>query len=107
MTPRTSNILPFPTRTPPPVLLPPVQYACPPTALDTLGVDERAEYVASIVRSAIGFAKRKGRRIESLPPQLRGWLLGLCELGDPTCLAVRDWLDGNPGFMDLSSAEGA
>lgn len=105
MTPRASNILPFPTRTPPSVLLPPVQYACLPTALDKLGVDERAEYVASIVRSTIGFAKRKGRRIESLPPQLRGWLLGLCELGDPTCLAVRDWLDGNPAVSSRSSQE--
>jgi hypothetical protein len=107
MTPSTSNILPFPTRTPSSVLLAPVQYASPLTALDKLGVDERAEYVASIVRSTIGFTKRKGRQIESLPPQLRGWLLELCELGDPTCLVVRAWLDGNPGFMDLSSAEGA
>ncbi len=107
MTPRKSNILPFPMRTPPSVLLPPAHYACPPTALDTLDVDDRAKYVASIVRSTIGFAKRKGRRIESLPPQLREWLLELCELGDPTCLVVRAWLDGNPGFMDLSSAEGA
>lgn len=107
MTPRTSNILPFPRRTPPSVLLPSAQYTRPPTALDTLGVEERADYVASIVRSTIGFAKRKGQRIESLPPQLRGWLLRLCELGDPTCLVVRAWLNGNPGFMDLSSAEGA
>ncbi len=105
MTPSTSNILRFPTRTPPSVLLPSAQYACPPTALDKLGVDERAEYVASIVRSTIGFAKRKGRRIESLPPQLRGWLLKLCDLGDPTCLVVRDWLDGNPGFTVMSSQE--
>ncbi len=107
MTPRTSNILPFPTRTLPPVPLPPVQYACPPTALDKLGVDERADYIASIVRSTIRFARRKGRRIESLPPQLRVWLLELCELGDPTCVVVRAWLDGNPGFTDLSSQEGA
>lgn len=107
MTPRASNILPFPTRTPPSVLLQPVKYACPPTALDTLGVDERADYIASIVRSTIGFAQRKGRRIESLPPQLRGWLLRLCELGDPTCLVVRDWLDGNPSFNSRSSQEGA
>jgi hypothetical protein len=107
MTPRASNILPFPTLTPSSVLLAPIQYTSPPTTLDKLGVDERADYVASIVRSTIGFAQRKGRRIESLPPQLRGWLLELCELGDPTCLVVRAWLDGNPGFMDLSSAEGA
>lgn len=107
MTPSTSNILPFPPRTPSSVLLPPVQYTCPPTALDALGVEERADYVASIVRSTIGFAQRRGRRIESLPPQLRGWLLKLCEQGDSTCLVVRGWLDGNPGFTDLSSQEGA
>lgn len=107
MTPRTSNILPFPRRTPPSVLLPSAQYTRPPTALDTLGVEERADYVASVVRSTIGFARRKGRRIESLPPQLREWLLRLCEQGDPTCLAVRDWLDGNPGIMQVSSAEDA
>jgi hypothetical protein len=105
MTPRASNILPFPTRTPSSVLLAPDQYASPPTALDKLGVDERANYVASIVRSAIGFAKRKGVRIESLPPQLRGWLLELCELDDPTCIVVRAWLDGNPGFTVRSSQE--
>lgn len=107
MTPSTSNILPFPTRTPSSVLLPPVQDKHTVPAGDELDADERADYVASVVRSTIGFAKRKGQRIESLPPQLRGWLLELCELGDPTCLVVRAWLDGNPGFMDLSSAEGA
>lgn len=107
MTPRTSNILPFPTRTTLSVAPPPVHYACTPSALDTNGVDERTEYVASVVRATIGFARRKGRRIESLPPQLRVWLLELCELGDPTCVVVRAWLDGNPGFTDLSSQEGA
>lgn len=107
MTPSTSNILPFPTRTPSSVPLPPVQDKHPVPAGNKLDADERADYVASIVHATIGFAKRKGRRIESLPPQLRGWLHGLCELGDPTCLTVRDWLEGNPGFMALSSAEGA
>lgn len=107
MTPSTSNIIPFPTLTLSPLQLPPVQYACPSTTLDKLDADERANYVASIVRSTIGFAKRKGRRIESLPPQLRGWLLGLCEQGDPACLVVRDWLDGNPSFNSRSSQEGA
>lgn len=107
MTPRASNILPFPTRTTSSVLWPPEQDKHPVPAGDKLDADERADYLASIVRSTISFAKRKGRRIESLPPQLRGWLLELCELGDPTCLVVRAWLDGNPGFMDLSSAEGA
>ncbi|MGE6742416.1 hypothetical protein ACQKGC_19270 [Allorhizobium pseudoryzae] len=107
MTPSTSNILPFPTRTPSSAPLPPVQDKHPVPAGDKLDADERANYVASIVRSTIGFAKRKGRRIGSLPPQLRGWLLGLCEQGDPTCLVVRDWLDGNPSFNSRSSQEGA
>lgn len=105
MTPRASNILSFPTRTTPSVLLPPVQDKHPVPEGDKLDADERADYVASIVRSAIGFARRKGRRIESLPPQLRAWLLRLCEQGDPTCLTVRRWLDGNPDFNGRSSAE--
>lgn len=105
MTPRASNILPFPIRTTPSVLLSSVKDTYPVTAADKLDADERADYVASIVRSAIGFAKRKGRQIESLPPQLRSWLLRLCEQGDPTCLVVRDWLDGNPGFTAKSSQE--
>lgn len=107
MTPRASNILLFPTRTTPSVLLPLVQDEHHVPAGDKLDATERADYVASVVRSTIGFARRKGRRIESLPPQLREWLLRLCEQGDPTCLAVRDWLDGNPGFMQVSSAEDA
>ncbi|WP_377299016.1 hypothetical protein [Rhizobium sp. SGZ-381] len=107
MTPSTSNILPFPNRTPSSVPLPPVQDKHPVPAGDKVDADERADYVASIVRSTIGFARRKGRRIESLPPQLRVWLLELCELGDPTCVVVRAWLDGNPVFTDLSSQEGA
>ena len=75
MTPSTSNIVPFPKRTPSSVLLTPAQYASPLTALDKLGVDERAEYVASIVRSTIGFARRKGRQIES-GDQTGGWQPG-------------------------------
>ena len=106
MTPRASNILPFPIRTTPSILSS-VKDTYPVTAADKLDADERADYVASIVRSTIGFAQRKGRRIESLPPQLRGWLLELCKLGDPTCLAVRDWLDGNPGFTARFSQEDA
>ena len=107
MTPRASNIVLFPTRTTPSVLLPRVQDEHPVPAGDKLDADDGAHYVASIVRSTIGFARRKGRRIESLPPQLRGWLFELCELGDPTCLVVRDWLDGNPSFNSRSSQEGA
>lgn len=99
MTPSNSNILTFPSHAEP---VRPIDGTAGGTiyraALDKLTADERAAYVASIVRPAINFARRKGRRLESLPPQLRAWLLELCMLGDPTCLVVRDWLDGNPRF---------
>lgn len=99
MTSTPSNILKFPSQLEPVRL---IDRAAGGTicraALDKLTADERADYIASIVRPAIGFALRKGRRRESLPPQLRAWLLELCTLGDPTCLVVRDWLDGNPAF---------
>ncbi|WP_275787476.1 hypothetical protein [Pararhizobium gei] len=101
MTSTLSNILKFPSQ-PEPVRL--IDRAEGGTicraALDKLTAEERADYVASILRPAIGFARRKGRRLESLPPQLRAWLLELCTLGDPTCLVVRDWLDGNPAFTE-------
>ncbi len=45
--------------------------------------------------AAISFARRKGVALDSLPPQLRVWLLTLCDAGDPTCCMVRDWLAGN------------
>ena len=103
MTSSPSNILKFPSQGEPVRL---IGEAASGTicraALDKLTAEERANYVASIVRPAIGFARRKGRRLESLPPQLRAWLLELCALGDPTCLVIRDWLDGNPWFVAIS-----
>lgn len=100
MTSTPSNILKFPSQAEPVRLIGKAAGGsiCR-AALDKLTAEERADYVASIVRPAIGFARRKGRRLESLPPQLRAWLLELCALGDPTCLVVRDWLDGNPAFV--------
>ena len=100
MTSTPSNILKFPSQAEPVRLIGKAAGGsiCR-AALDKLTADERADYVASIVRPAIGFARRKGRRRESLPPQLRAWLLELCALGDPTCLVIRDWLDGNPAFV--------
>lgn len=99
MTPSNSNILTFPSQAEPVRLIDKTagRSICR-AALDKLTAEERADYIASIVRPAIGFARRKGRRLESLPPQLRAWLLELCSLGDPTCLVVRHWLDGNPAF---------
>lgn len=99
MTTSNSNILTFPSHSEPVRLIKRAEGGtiCR-AALDKLTADERADYVASIVRPAIGFARRKGRRLESLPPQLRAWLIELCALGDPTCLVIRDWLGGNPTF---------
>jgi hypothetical protein len=107
MTPSHSNIVAFPSPTTKglPVLPQSASSAVVLPALDTLSADERADYVASIVRSAIGFARRKSRRLECLPPQLRAWLLALCDLGDPTCLMVRDWLTGNTAIMNALASE--
>ncbi|MFK4771978.1 hypothetical protein [Rhizobium sp. ZW T2_16] len=66
--------------------------------LRKLSADERADYIVSIIRPAIGFARRKGTGLDSLPAQLRAWLLELCDIGDPTCMVIRDWLNGNPRF---------
>ena len=100
MTSTPSNILKFPSQVEPVRLIDRAEGGtiCR-AALDQLTADGRADYIASIIRPAIGFARRKGRRLESLPPQLRAWLLELCALGDPTCLVIRDWLDGNPAFV--------
>lgn len=108
MTPQTSNVLPFPTPvSAPPELFRPDARDKHVAALKALGTDDRSDYVVSVIRPVIGFARRKGRRLESLPPQLRDWLLDLCELGDPTCLTVRDWLDGNPRFTANATVEEA
>lgn len=75
--------------------------------LNSLGPDERAGYIASIVRPVIRIAKQKGKGLESLPPQLRGWLLDLCDAGDPTCRMVRDWLIGNSRYCSDHTGENA
>ncbi|MGQ3076581.1 MULTISPECIES: hypothetical protein [Rhizobium/Agrobacterium group] len=75
--------------------------------LNSLGPDERADYVASIVRPVIRIAKRKGGGLQRLPPQLRGWLLDLCDAGDPTCRMVRDWLMGNNRYCSDRNGENA
>lgn len=56
--------------------------------------DDRADHVATVVRICIRSAQRKGRSLASVNPTIRGWLLDLAELGDPTCQMVRDWLNG-------------
>lgn len=108
MTPDSSNIVLFPS-------LPTFQFDFIQRVdrdqrlakLNNLGPDERADYVASTVRAAIMLVKRKGKGLESLPPQLRGWLLDLCEAGDPTCRMVRDWLMGNDRYCSDHTGENA
>ncbi|MCY0154988.1 hypothetical protein [Hoeflea alexandrii] len=73
-----------------------------------LTAEEHAGYVASVVRIAIRSAKRRGVTLESLLPIPRKWLLDLCDVGDPTCILVRDWLTGtqthlSSGLDDLAT----
>lgn len=109
----TSNVLPFPETLPPgrcasnaaTTQTPadkPVRTATIRTARPPLDPEQQAERVASVVRASIGFARRKGVKLQSLPPQLRGWLITLCNEGDPTCLAVHAWLTGNRRFLGLA-----
>lgn len=106
MTLSNSNIIAFPSSTGlPAVVRQPARKSICIEELRKLSADERADYIVSIIRPAIGFARRKGAGLDSLPAQLRAWLLELCDLGDPTCRMVRDWLMGNPDFA--ASGEGA
>lgn len=57
--------------------------------------EEQGRHVAAVVRIAIRSAQRRGVRLESVLSIPRGWLLDLCDQGDPTCIVVRDWLQGN------------
>jgi len=68
--------------------------------------EEHADHVAKVVRIAIRSAKRRGVRLESVLSIPRGWLLDLCDQGDPTCIVVRDWLQGNRKHLpkDLEDA---
>ena len=71
--------------------------------------EDHAAHVATVVRIAIRSARRRGVRLESMLSIPRGWLLDLCEQGDPTCLVVLDWLNGNvahlpDGFEETFSA---
>lgn len=61
--------------------------------------DESEAFAETVIRTAIRFGKRNGQSLTSLPPQMRKWLLDLCEQGDPTAQVVLDWLDGNRRFL--------
>lgn len=99
MTLSSSNIIAFPSPTNlSAVSRPSARKSICIEELRKLSADERADYIVSIIRPAIGFARRKGTGLDSLPAQLRAWLLELCDIGDPTCMVIRDWLKGNPRF---------
>ena len=90
MTNPTSNILPFPIQhaahtpasqlsaTRPKVPRLPIIGGRGPTASE-----EYREHVATIVGTAIRCGRRKGRSLSSLQPQLRKWLIDLCDFDDP------------------------
>jgi len=50
---------------------------------------------AIVARVVIGFARRKGITMTSVPKIFREQLFKLCAAGDPTALMVREWLEGN------------
>ena len=64
--------------------------------------EAQQEFTETVIGTAIRFARRKGRSLTSLPPQMRKWLLELCEQGDPTARVVRDWLEGNGHLRSIS-----
>lgn len=106
MTNLTSNILPFPTHHASPITVSQLSVAGPDVLhLPIIGskepiVDEDyRDHVATIVGTAIRCGRRKGRSLSSLQPQLRTWLLNLCDRGDPTAIVVRNWLTGNRRYL--------
>lgn len=111
MTHPTSNILAFPRMRPMPAPVLPVPEPRPEPDLvrrleaTKISYDDRASHVATIVGASISFARRKGVCLDSLPPQLRTWLLALCGEGDPTCRMVEDWLTGNQRYRSQPVGE--
>lgn len=67
---------------------------------------------AIVAQVVIGFARRKGIAMTSVPKIFRVQLLTLCSAGDPTALMLRDWLEGNrkllavDGMPELGEAHG-
>jgi hypothetical protein len=65
-----------------------------------------------VAQVVIGFARRKGLALSSIPKVFREQLLALCAAGDPTALMLRDWLEGNRklltknGVPELSEVHG-
>jgi hypothetical protein len=67
---------------------------------------------AIVAQVVIGFARRKGVAMTSIPKIFREQLLVLCTAGDPTALMLRDWLEGSrqllavDGVPELGKAHG-
>lgn len=101
MTNPTSNVLTFAIPHTPPMTEP---------RTNVVGDEDYREHVATIVGAAIRSGRRKGRSLSSLLPQLRKWLLELCDKGDPSAIMVRDWLTGNRRYLaagfDIQDVDG-
>ncbi len=119
MTTPVSNIIAFPARREAPTafaesIISPA--AIPPAVVsptvvsiaDGRSVDQSDEdwlNVSALVRAVIRHARRKGVALTSLPPALRSMLLTECNRGQPACLMLRDWLNGNRPFLPLPGLE--
>lgn len=56
---------------------------------------------AIVARVVIGFGRRKGIAMTSIPKLFREQLQALCAAGDPTALMLRDWLEGNRKLLTI------
>lgn len=56
---------------------------------------------AIVAQVVIGFARRKGIAMSSIPKIFREQLFTLCAAGDPTALMLRDWLEGNRKLLAI------
>lgn len=111
MTNLNSNILLFPIPRTPLMSAPRQSTAETPAQLlpvingnaSPVGDDDYREHVATIVGAAIRAGRRKGRSLSSLLPQLRKWLVELCDHGEPSAIMVHDWLNGNRRYLAHSA----
>lgn len=56
---------------------------------------------AIVAQVVIGFARRKGIAMASIPKIFREQLFALCTAGDPTALMLRDWLENNRKLLAI------
>ncbi|MCA2376980.1 hypothetical protein ACQZ5D_06740 [Agrobacterium sp. 22-211-1] len=57
---------------------------------------------AIVAQVVIGFARRKGIAMTSVPKIFREQLFTLCAAGDPTARMLREWLEGNRKLLDVN-----